>query len=101
MRRIRVKSDEYQELDNHYPRYHADKARRIKERGSKCCHTAPEAMDGAIELLEELYAPPSPNPNPKPGGISDQYTYLLIEHHTSPPDIQPSSAPPPSESITS
>jgi hypothetical protein len=43
------------ELDNHYARYHADKARRIKERGEKCCKTAPEAMDGAIELLEELY----------------------------------------------
>lgn len=42
------------ELDNHYLRYHADKARRIKERGAKCCRTAPEAMDGAIELLEEL-----------------------------------------------
>lgn len=42
------------ELDNHYLKYHADKARRIKERGSKCCHTAPEAMDAAIELLEEL-----------------------------------------------
>lgn len=56
-RRLRVKSDECSELDNHYPRYHADKARRIKERGSKCCHTAPEAMDGAIELLEELYVP--------------------------------------------
>lgn len=43
------------ELDNHYPRFHADKARRIKERGTKCCRTAPEAMDAAIELLEELY----------------------------------------------
>lgn len=53
----RVKSDKCLELDNHYPRYHADKARRIKERASKCCHTAPEAMDGAIELLEELYVP--------------------------------------------
>lgn len=42
------------ELDNHYLRYHADKAQRITERGSKCCKTAPEAMDGAIELLEEL-----------------------------------------------
>lgn len=42
------------ELDNHYLKYHADKARRIEERGSKCCHTAPEAMDAAIELLEEL-----------------------------------------------
>lgn len=45
------------ELDNHYLRYHADKARRIKERGTKCCKTAPEAMDGAIELLEELCVP--------------------------------------------
>lgn len=42
------------ELDNHYFPYHADKTRRIKERGSKSCMTAPEAMDGAIELLEEL-----------------------------------------------
>jgi hypothetical protein len=42
------------ELDNHYPRFHADKARRIEERGSKCCKTAPEAYDGAVELLEEL-----------------------------------------------
>lgn len=42
------------ELDNHYLRYHADKAQRIKDRGEKCCKTAPEAMDGAIELLEEL-----------------------------------------------
>lgn len=42
------------ELDNHYLKYHADKARRIKERGEKCCKTAPEAMDAAIELLDEL-----------------------------------------------
>ncbi|KAL2006702.1 hypothetical protein VTN00DRAFT_9370 [Thermoascus crustaceus] len=49
-----MKWDEWIELDNHYPRYHADKARRIRERGEKCCKTAPEAMDGAIELLEEL-----------------------------------------------
>ncbi|KKY17755.1 putative mannosyl transferase [Phaeomoniella chlamydospora] len=46
--------DDWIELDNHYPRFHADKARRIAERGSKCCHTAPEAFDGAVELLEEL-----------------------------------------------
>ncbi|KAL1988792.1 hypothetical protein VTN96DRAFT_7676 [Rasamsonia emersonii] len=49
-----MKWDEWIELDNHYPRFHADKARRIKERGHKCCKTAPEAMDAAIELLEEL-----------------------------------------------
>ena len=46
--------DEWIELDNHYLRYHADKKRRIEEREDKCCRTAPEAMDGAIELLEEL-----------------------------------------------
>ncbi|KAJ5468786.1 hypothetical protein N7475_006538 [Penicillium sp. IBT 31633x] len=51
-----MKWDEWIELDNHYLKYHADKARRIQERGNKCCHTAPEAMDGAIELLEELCA---------------------------------------------
>ncbi|KAJ5385450.1 hypothetical protein N7517_003361 [Penicillium concentricum] len=49
-----MKWDEWIELDNHYLKYHADKARRIQDRGSKCCHTAPEAMDAAIELLEEL-----------------------------------------------
>lgn len=49
-----VKWDDWIELDNHYPRYHADKARRIKERGSKCSRTAPEAYPAALELLEEL-----------------------------------------------
>ncbi|KAL4909636.1 hypothetical protein BDW74DRAFT_165072 [Aspergillus multicolor] len=49
-----MKWDEWIELDNHYPRYHADKARRLKERGEKCCATAPEAWDAAIEYLEEL-----------------------------------------------
>lgn len=51
------------ELDNHYLRYHADKARRISERGNKCYGTAPEAMDGAIELLEELYTHHTLYPN--------------------------------------
>ena len=46
--------DEWIELDNHFLKFHADKARRIEERGDKSCRTAPEAMDGAIELLEEL-----------------------------------------------
>lgn len=46
--------DEWIELDNHYHRFHADKARRIEERGSKCCKTAPEAYDGAVELVEEF-----------------------------------------------
>ena len=46
--------DEWIELDNHYTRFHEDKKRRIADRGEKCCRTAPEAFDGAIELLEEL-----------------------------------------------
>lgn len=46
--------DDWIELDNHYLKYHAEKARRIAERGEKCCRTAPEAYDGAVELLEEL-----------------------------------------------
>ncbi|PYH48339.1 uncharacterized protein BP01DRAFT_371313 [Aspergillus saccharolyticus JOP 1030-1] len=49
-----MKWDEWIELDNHYLRFHADKALRIKERGSRCCRTHPDAMDAAIELLEEL-----------------------------------------------
>ena len=49
-----MKWDEWIELDNHYSKFHADKARRIQQRGSKCCKTAPEAFDGAVELLEEL-----------------------------------------------
>ncbi|KAF2426184.1 hypothetical protein EJ08DRAFT_689215 [Tothia fuscella] len=46
--------DEWIELDSHYPKYHDLKAKRIAERGEKCCRTAPEAFDGAVELLEEL-----------------------------------------------
>lgn len=46
--------DDWIELDNHYPRFWADKHRRIMERGSKCCRTEPEAFDGAVELLEEF-----------------------------------------------
>ena len=46
--------DEWIELDNDYMKFHALKAQRIQERGSKCCRTAPEAFDGACELLEEL-----------------------------------------------
>lgn len=47
-------ADVFSELDNHYPRYHADKKRRLAERGEKCFKTAPEAWDGSLELLEEL-----------------------------------------------
>lgn len=46
--------DDWIELDNQFPRFHADKTRRIAEREKKCCLTAPEAYDGALELLEEL-----------------------------------------------
>ena len=49
-----MKWDEWIELDNQFPKFHADKAQRITERGAKCCKTAPEAFDGALELLEEL-----------------------------------------------
>ena len=42
------------ELDNHYMKFHADKAQRILDRGAKCCYTDPSAYDGAVELLEEL-----------------------------------------------
>jgi hypothetical protein len=37
------------ELDNHYLKYHADKARRIKERGKKCCHTG-GVLGGFLEM---------------------------------------------------
>ena len=47
---------EWIELDNQYLSFHALKAGRIAERGAKCCRTAPEAMDAACELLEELAA---------------------------------------------
>jgi hypothetical protein len=37
-------------------KFHADKANRIIERGSKCSYTDPRAYDGAVELLEEFCA---------------------------------------------
>lgn len=49
-----VKHDDWIQLDNHFPRFHADKARRLTERGTKCYATMPEAYPAAIELLEEL-----------------------------------------------
>ncbi|KAJ8070806.1 hypothetical protein OCU04_001168 [Sclerotinia nivalis] len=48
--------NEWIELDNHYMRYHDDKAKRIIERGARSCYTDPSAFDGAVELLEELCA---------------------------------------------
>ncbi|KAI1494716.1 alpha-1,2-mannosyltransferase [Biscogniauxia mediterranea] len=49
-----LKLDDWIELDNQFPRYHADKTQRIAEKGSKLCGTAPEAYPAAVELLEEL-----------------------------------------------
>jgi len=46
--------DSWIELDNEYFKFHDLKAERIDSRGDKCCRTAPEAFDGAIELLEEF-----------------------------------------------
>jgi alpha-1,2-mannosyltransferase len=46
--------DEWIELDNQYMHFHDLKAQRISERGEKCSRTAPEALDAAMELLEEL-----------------------------------------------
>jgi len=55
--------DDWIELDNQFLKFHAIKSQRIKERGEKCCRTAPEAYDGAVELLEELSVPHSSNPS--------------------------------------
>jgi hypothetical protein len=49
-----VQWNDWIELDNHFPRFHGDKKRRIEERGHKCCKTAPEAYPAARELLDEL-----------------------------------------------
>jgi hypothetical protein len=46
--------EDWIQLDNHYPRYHADKVARLAERGQRIAKTAPEAMPAALELLEEL-----------------------------------------------
>lgn len=48
--------DDWIELDNEYLKYHSLKAARIAERGGKCCKTAPDAWDAAVELLQELSA---------------------------------------------
>jgi hypothetical protein len=49
-----IRPEDWIELDNHFPKYHAEKARRIHDRASKCCKTAPEAYPAALELLQEL-----------------------------------------------
>ncbi|KAK2612264.1 hypothetical protein QQS21_001690 [Conoideocrella luteorostrata] len=49
-----IEPDEWIELDNQFPKFHADKAARIEERGDKCVKTHPDAIPAATELLEEL-----------------------------------------------
>ena len=49
-----IQPQDWIELDNQYPKYHADKAARIAERRDKCIMVAPEAAAAAVELLEEL-----------------------------------------------
>jgi hypothetical protein len=50
----KIAPEEWIELDNDYPKYHADKKARIAERGKKVVDTHPEAYPAAVELLEEL-----------------------------------------------
>ncbi|KAI5455999.1 hypothetical protein BGZ63DRAFT_367985 [Mariannaea sp. PMI_226] len=49
-----IQPEEWIELDNQFPKYHAEKKARIEERGSKCVATHPDAYPAAMELLEEL-----------------------------------------------
>lgn len=49
-----INHEDWIELDSQFPKFHAEKARRIIERGDKCTITAPEAYPAAVELLEEL-----------------------------------------------
>ena len=50
----RMPWDEWIELDNQFPYFHAQKSRRIAELGGKIAQTAPEGLNGAYELLEEF-----------------------------------------------
>lgn len=52
----RIQHEDWIELDNEFPKYHAAKRARIAERGSKACKTAPEAYPAALELLQEFGA---------------------------------------------
>ena len=49
-----IQPEEWIELDNDFPKYHAEKAARIQERASKCVRTHPSAYPAAMELLQEL-----------------------------------------------
>ncbi|KAK4464952.1 hypothetical protein QBC42DRAFT_170096 [Cladorrhinum samala] len=50
----RIQHEDWIELDNEFPKYHAAKRARIAERGPKACKTAPEAYPAALELLQEF-----------------------------------------------
>ncbi|KAK9473220.1 uncharacterized protein V1510DRAFT_109464 [Dipodascopsis tothii] len=45
---------EWIELDNEFPKFHAEKTRRLAERGDKLSRTGADAFDAAMELLEEF-----------------------------------------------
>lgn len=49
-----VPHEQWFELDNEYPKYHALRKQRIDERGDKVATTHPEAYPAALELLEEM-----------------------------------------------
>lgn len=49
-----INPDEWIELDNQFPKFHANKVARIAEREDKCVATHPDAYEGAVELLDEL-----------------------------------------------
>ena len=50
----RMPWDDWIELDNQFTYFHAEKSRRIAELGGRIAQTAPEGLNGAYELLEEL-----------------------------------------------
>ncbi|OLN86909.1 hypothetical protein CCHL11_04614 [Colletotrichum chlorophyti] len=49
-----IRFEDWIELDNQFPKFHADKTARIKDREEKCIGTHPEAYPAAMELLEDL-----------------------------------------------
>ncbi|KAH6973078.1 hypothetical protein BKA56DRAFT_593244 [Ilyonectria sp. MPI-CAGE-AT-0026] len=49
-----IQPEQWIELDNQFPKYHAEKKARIADRGRKCVDTHPDAYPAAMELLQEL-----------------------------------------------
>ena len=49
-----MKWEDWIELDNQFLKFHRTKLARIEERGPRISKTAPEAFEGAYELLEEF-----------------------------------------------